>query len=68
MARAQQPTERLQVTLGLKTLAFLDSIASKGRHGVSTPDVAKTLIEKGVQQLIDEKVLSEEEVRGIERG
>lgn len=67
MARSQQPTERLQVSLGLKTLAFLDLLASKGRHGVSTNDVAKTFIEKSVQQAIDDKVLSEEEVRAIEK-
>jgi len=41
-------------------------LASKGRHGTSTPDVAKTLVERGVQRAIMEKVLTEEEVRNIE--
>lgn len=67
MARAQQQTGRLQVYLSLKTLAFLDLQASKGRHGTSAPDVAKTLIERGVKLAILEKVLRDEEVRQIER-
>lgn len=66
MARAQQETDRLQVTLTLKTLAFLDLLAAKGRHGTSTPDVAKVFIEKGVQQAILEKVFTQQEVKAIE--
>jgi hypothetical protein len=68
MARGQQETDRLQVTLALKTLAFLDLLAAKGRHGTSTPDVAKTFIERGVQRAILENALTPEEVRSVERG
>jgi hypothetical protein len=66
MAAGQAKTERLQVTLALKTHAFLELLAQKGTHGVSRPDVAKGLIERGIQTAIKEGILTPEEVQSVQ--
>lgn len=67
MASSNQKTERLQVMLALKTHAFLDALASKGTHGTSPTDVARTLIEQGIRRAIREKFLDETVVSKISR-
>jgi hypothetical protein len=67
MAKGQAQTERLQVMLSLKTHAFLDLLARKGTHGVNSPDVAKGLIEKGIQLAIREGFLTPEDVRAVQQ-
>jgi hypothetical protein len=51
--------------LGLTTLAFLDLLARKGTHGVSSPDVAKGLIEKGINAAIHDGDLTPDEVKMV---
>jgi hypothetical protein len=65
MAKGQAKTERLQVTIALRTHAYLQLLAEKGTHGVSVPDVAKGLIERGIQIAIQEGVLTADEVRAV---
>jgi hypothetical protein len=60
-------TERLQVVLSLKTLAFLNVLSGKGTHGTSIPDAARTLIEQGIRRAIREGFLTQEEVRNVQR-
>jgi hypothetical protein len=45
-------TKRLPVTLSLATHDYLANLALKGTHGTSVTDVAKTLIEEGIRQAI----------------
>ncbi len=66
MAKAQAKTERLQVTLALKTHAYLELLARKGTHGTSAPDVAKGLIERGIQTAIREGILTADEVGTVQ--
>jgi hypothetical protein len=65
MARGQVETDRLQVMLALTTLAFLDLLARKGTHGVNSPDVAKSLIEKGINAAIHNGDLTPDEVKMV---
>jgi len=58
-------TDRIQVVLALKTIAFLAILADKGDHGTSITDAAKSLIERGIRRAIREGVLTAEEVRAI---
>jgi hypothetical protein len=60
-------TDRLQVVLSLKTIAFLDILSGKGTHGSAIPDVARTLIEQGIRHAIRQEFLSKDEVRTVQR-
>lgn len=60
-------TDRLQVSLSLKTHAFLALLVEKGTHGTSIPDVAKTLIEQGIRQAIRDGFLDAEERRKVQQ-
>jgi len=60
-------TDRLQVVLSLKTLAFLDVLSMKGTHGTSIPDAARTLIEQGIRRAIRDGFLTPEDVRNVQR-
>jgi hypothetical protein len=66
MAAGQAKTERLQVMLALKTHAYLELLAQKGTHGVSRPDVAKGLIERGIQSAIADGILTPEDVNVVQ--
>lgn len=59
-------TDRLQVVLSLKTLAFLEILSGKGTHGTTIPDAAKTLIEQGIRRAIREGFLTADEVRAVQ--
>ena len=67
MAVVKAETERLQVSLALKTHAFLSKLVEKGTHGTSIPDVARTLIEQGIRQVIKDGFLTAEDVRGVQK-
>jgi hypothetical protein len=41
-------------------------LAEKGTHGVSVPDVAKGLIERGIQIAVQEGILTSEDVRSVQ--
>jgi hypothetical protein len=67
MAPKRQPqTERLQVMLSLKTHAYLAILATKGTHGTSIPDAAKTLIEQGIRAAIKDNFLTKDDVSGVQ--
>jgi hypothetical protein len=66
MAKGQAKAERLQVTIALRTHAHLKLLAEKGTHGVSVPDVAKGLIERGIQIAVQEGILTSEDVRSVQ--
>jgi hypothetical protein len=66
MAKGQAKTERLQVMIAVRTHAYLELLAEKGTHGVSVTDVAKGLIERGIQIAVQEGVLTQEEMRGVQ--
>ena len=53
MAKGQNKTKRQWVTLSFKTLEYLEILATKGTHGDSVPDVAKSLIELGIRTAIE---------------
>ncbi len=52
MAKGQTSTTRQNVTLSHKTKAYLAALAGMGTHGDSVSDVAKTLIEQGIREAI----------------
>ena len=62
MAKKKTKTERLQVVLAMKTVAYLTLLAEKGTHGTSVPDAAKALIEQGIRQAIKDEFLTPEDV------
>jgi hypothetical protein len=45
-------TERLPVTISRATRAYLDDLAKHGTHGNRPTEVAKFLIEQGIQNAI----------------
>ncbi len=53
MAKGQSKTKRQSLTLSIKTLKYLDILATKGTHGDNVPNVAKTLIEQGIRRAIE---------------
>jgi len=59
-------TQRLQVSLSLKTHAFLAVLAEKGTHGTSVPDVARTLIEQGIRRAIREEFLDADDRQKVQ--
>jgi hypothetical protein len=59
-------TDRLQVTLDQKTLAFLRVLGAKGTHGTGDRGAAKTLIEQGIRRAIREEFLTKAEVNEIQ--
>jgi hypothetical protein len=58
-------TDRLQVTLALKTLAFLEILGSKGTHGEGDKAAARTLIEQGIRRALREGFLTEEDKKKV---
>lgn len=63
MAKA---TDRLQVVISLKTMAFLDVLSGKGTHGTTIPDAARTLIEQGIRRAIREGFLTADEIKKVQ--
>jgi len=59
-------SQRLQVSLSLKTHAFLAVLAEKGTHGTSVPDVARTLIEQGIRRAIREEFLDADDRQKVQ--
>lgn len=59
-------TDRLQVTLDLKTLAFLEILGSKGTHGKDSKAAARTLIEQGIRTAIRDEFLTKEDVQRVQ--
>jgi hypothetical protein len=59
MDREKPPkNKRLPVTLSPATHDYLASLALEGTHGTSVTDVAKTLIEEGIRQAIQNGFLN----------
>jgi hypothetical protein len=52
-------TERRPITLAVATWEYLDQLSKLGTHGTSVPDVAKTLIEDGIRQAIEDGFLKQ---------
>lgn len=65
MTPSKPKTERLQVMLALRTHAFLAILAENGMHGTSVPDVAKSLIEKGIRDARAEGHFTPEEIASV---
>jgi hypothetical protein len=64
---AERPkTERLQVTLALRTHAYLNILGDKGVWGVGAGDAAKTLIEQGIRRAIRQGMLTTDDVKAVE--
>ncbi len=59
-------TDRLQVTLDLKTLEFLKVLGSKGTHGKDDKAAARTLIEQGIREAIREGFLTPRDVAKVQ--
>jgi hypothetical protein len=59
-------TGRLQVTLDVKTLAFLKILGSKGTHGKDDKAAARTLIEHGIREAIKEGFLTAADVASVQ--
>jgi hypothetical protein len=58
MAVGQTPTQRIQITLSVKTQKYLATLAQKGTHGTNIVDVARTLIESGIRQAIKDSFIT----------
>lgn len=67
MVKRSKDTDRLQVTLSLKTLAFLAILGNKGTHGEGDKAAARTLIEQGIRLAFREGFLSEEDKRAVQK-
>lgn len=59
-------TERLQLTLSIRTLGLLSVLGDKGTHGIGGTDAAKTLIEQGLRDAIRDGFLTPDDVRRAE--
>lgn len=57
MAKAKSPTRRLNLTLSLATIRYLERLAGKGTHGISASDVAKTLVEEVIRNAIERRFI-----------
>jgi hypothetical protein len=57
MALGQAPTRRIQITLSVRTHDYLAALATKGTHGSSIVDVARTLVEDGVRRAVQDGFL-----------
>jgi hypothetical protein len=49
---SKQPTKRMDCTLGLTTIRYLELLSRTGAHGTSVSDVMKGLIEAAIRQAI----------------
>jgi hypothetical protein len=59
-------TDRLQVMLDVKTMAFLTILGTKGTHGKDDKAAARALIEQGIRQAIKEGFLTPEDVKNVQ--
>lgn len=50
-------TDRIPVTLSVRTIAYLETLVSQGTHGTNVPGVARSLIEEGVRTAITNGLL-----------
>jgi len=66
MAKKPVETDRLQVTLALKTHAYLAILGDKGTCGVGPNHAAKTLIEQGIRRAIRLGFLTADDVQAVE--
>jgi hypothetical protein len=67
MPKTKVQTERLQVTLALRTHALLAILANKGTYGTSPTDVAKSLIERGILEAKKDGLLTDDDIRTVQR-
>lgn len=67
MARAKTQIDRLQLTIDLRTRAFLELLATKGTHGRTYLDVARTLIEHGIREALERGHLSQSDRDAVQR-
>lgn len=58
------PSERIVVTTTPQVVAYLDDIVRAGLYGATRAEVAKSLIVRGIEDLIDKGVIR---VRSSER-
>jgi hypothetical protein len=49
---SKQPTKRMDCTVALTTVRYLDLLSKTGMHGTGISDVMKGLIEAGIRQAI----------------
>ena len=66
MPASKPKTERLQVMLASKTHAFLAILANDGMYGTSIPDVAKSLIEKGIRDARADGHFTPEQIASVQ--
>lgn len=66
MAKKLKGTDRLQVTLSLKTLAFLEILGGKGTHGEGDKAAARTLIEQGIRLAFRDGFLTDEDKKRVQ--
>jgi hypothetical protein len=51
-------TDRKAITLAIVTWEYLDDLSTRGTHGTTVADVAKSLIEEGVRKAIKDGFLT----------
>ena len=62
MSEGKTGTERKNVTLASATIAYLKDLAKTGTHGSDVPAVIRSLVEQGVRDAIDKKLIRVREI------
>jgi hypothetical protein len=62
MSEGKAATERKNVTLAVATIAYLKDLAKTGTHGADVPAVIRSLVEQGVRDAIDKKLIHVREI------